>query len=253
MSADASDVQLERLRHVWAELGRDDPLWAVLSRPDTRGGRWDVEKFLETGQAEIQSQLEWFAQHDLPRRRHHALDFGCGAGRLSRALSRHFDQVTGVDVSPGMLAKARALNEDLGNIDFVENATPALAFVPDQSVDFVYSCMTLQHIPADLAFGYVAEFFRIVAPGGVVAFQFVAGHDASWRGRVFSRIPNRWLNPLRRLIWRRQSVFEMHVLAESRLEALIAQDANLHVIARSNDGAAGQGWHGRRWYVMRAE
>ena len=41
-----------------------------------------------------------------------ALDFGCGAGRLTRALAARFESVVGVDVADAMLDKARALNAD---------------------------------------------------------------------------------------------------------------------------------------------
>ena len=37
-----------------------------------------------------------------------ALDYGCGAGRLSEALSETFDHVTGVDFSQNMLNLAKA-------------------------------------------------------------------------------------------------------------------------------------------------
>jgi SAM-dependent methyltransferase len=251
MPADTSAAQLEHLRQVWATLGRDDPLWAVLSRSDKRGGRWNVEEFLATGQAEVDSQLGFLAQHGWPRQRTKALDFGCGAGRLTRALAGHFEQAVGIDVSASMIAKARMLNADLGNLQFVENPSLRIEGIADASIDFVYSCMTLQHIPTELAFGYVGEFLRVLAPGGVAAFQFVAGHDASWRGRLFARVPNRWLNPLRRIVWRRNAVFEMHVLDEQRLRGLLEQREDLRLLAAIDDGAAGSGWMSRRWYVVR--
>lgn len=253
MTAERSAAQLRHLREVWATLGHEDPLWAVLSSPDKRGGRWDADEFLATGQAEIDAQLEWFAGHALPRRRRRALDFGCGAGRLTRALAGHFEQVTGVDVAASMLEKARALNADIDNLEFLENHSLKIEGVADSSVDFIYSCMTLQHIPSELALGYVEEFLRVLAPGGVASFQFVAGHDASWRGRLFARLPNRWLNPLRRIVWRRNAVFEMHVLDEALLRDLLEQRGDLKLIATSDDAAAGIGWQGRRWYVARAD
>lgn len=253
MNAEHSTAQLKHLRDVWATLGREDPLWAVLSSPDKRGGRWNVDEFLATGQAEIDAQLDWLKQQGFPRRHLRALDFGCGAGRLTRALASYFEQAIGVDVSASMLEKARVLNADISNIEFLENHSLKIEGVADSSVDFVYSCMTLQHIPSEIAFGYVAEFLRVLAPGGVASFQFVAGHDASWRGRLFASLPNRLLNPLRRIVWRRNAVFEMHVLDEARLQSLLAQREDLRLIATSDDAAAGIGWRGRRWYVARAD
>lgn len=242
---------LDHLRQVWSTLGREDPLWAVLSRPDKRGGRWDVEEFFATGQLEIGEQLAAFAAMGLPRARGRAVDFGCGAGRLTRPLAAQFDEAIGIDVSPSMIDCARRLNAGIDNLRFVENATPTLAMLADASVDFVYSNMTLQHIPAGLAEGYVDEFLRVLAPGGVASFQFVGGTDTSLRGRLYGAVPNRWLNPLRRLLWRRAAVFEMHVLEESRLEALLARHAGVRVLVAMDDGAAGPGWAGRRWIVTR--
>lgn len=47
----------------------------------------------------------------VPRR---ALDFGCGAGRSSRFLRGLGYDVTGVDISPAMLARARELDDEPG-------------------------------------------------------------------------------------------------------------------------------------------
>ena len=242
---------LEHLRRVWQTLGREDPLWAVLSQPDKRGGRWDTREFFETGRLEIEMQMHLLAARGLPAGRALALDFGCGAGRLSRALAGKFERVVGLDVSASMVETARTLNRDVANIEFRENTSPRLEGIADASVDLVYSNMTLQHIPSDLAAGYVGEFFRVLAPGGVAVFQFVAGADESLRGRVFGRVPNRWLNPLRRLAWRRHAVFEMHVLRESDLAWTLIRFPGLRILDSVEDSAAGSGWHGLRWYVTR--
>jgi len=251
MPNETGNAQLEQLRRVWAALGKDDPLWAVLSHADKRGGRWEVADFLATGQLEIDSQLQRMQEWGLPAQRTTALDFGSGAGRLSRALAAHFEQVIGVDVSASMIECARKLNADLDNARFVENPSTRLDGIADRSIDLVYSNMTLQHMPATLALGYVAEFLRVLAPRGVAVFQFVSGTDASWRGRLYAMLPNRWLNPLRRILWRRSLVFEMHVVEESALQALLADHPHVRQLAAVDDGAAGPGWCGRRWYVTR--
>ena len=241
---------LDHLRRVWQTLGREDPLWAVLSHADKRGGRWQADEFLATGRAEIDTQMHLLAARGLPAGRALALDFGCGAGRLSRALAAHFEHVVGVDVSSSMIETARRLSADVGNVEFRENASPYLDGIADASVDLVYSNMTLQHIPARLAEGYVEEFFRVLAPGGVAVFQFVSGADDSLRGHLFARVSNRWLNPLRRLAWRRGAVFEMHALDETRLDALLDRFPLLQLLEAVDDTAAGPGWRGRRWYVV---
>jgi SAM-dependent methyltransferase len=250
-AAAPAPAQLDRLRRVWHELGRDDPLWAVLSTPGKRGRRWAVEEFFATGEREIAGHLGEVATLGLPRGHRLALDFGCGVGRLTRALAARFEHVIGIDVSPSMIATARTLNRDVANAEFRENVSPRLEGIADASVDFVYSGMTLQHITPVLAEGYVAEFLRVLAPGGVAAFQFVAGTDRSLRGHLYAIASNRWLNPLRRLLWRRAEVFEMHALDEDALRARIAAHGGLRLIADRGDAAAGPGWVGRRWHVAR--
>ncbi len=241
---------LDHLRRVWQTLGRDDPLWAVLSQADKRGRRWKPDEFLATGRAEIETQLHMVAARGFPAGHALALDFGCGAGRLTRALAPHFERVIGVDVSASMLDAARALNADVANVEFRENASSKLEGIAAASVDFVFSIMTLQHIPASLAEGYVDEFFRVLAPGGVASFHFVAEPDETLRGKVFARVSNRWLNPLRRLAWRRQAVFEMHALDEARLMKSLDRHPHLRLLEALVDASAGPGWRGRRWYVV---
>jgi FkbM family methyltransferase len=246
----ANDAQLAKLRRVWSALGNDDPLWAVLSHADKQGRRWNVEEFLETGRVEVEAQLAELTSEGYPLARQLALDFGCGAGRLTRALAGHFERVIGMDVSASMIATAQKLNADLDSIEFRENASSRLVNMADASVDFVLSRIVLQHIPRALAIGYVAEFFRVLAPGGVAVFQFIGGVDDSLRGRLFGIIPNRWLNPLRRLWWRRRTVFEMHPLPEPDLHDALLRYPWLRLVHATDDSAAGAGWRGRRWTVV---
>jgi len=225
----------------------------VLSHADKRGGRWDAAEFLATGKLEIDGQLAMLAADGYPRGRDLAMDFGCGAGRLTRALAAYFERAIGIDVSASMIAAARELNADVDNAEFRENASPRLQGMADASVDFVFSHIVLQHIPPALAAGYVDEFFRVLAPGGAAVFQFVDGVDESLRGRLFGLASNRWLNPLRRLLWRRREVFEMHALPERELRARLARHPHLRLAHAFDDGAAGPGWRGRRWVVVNDE
>src|SRR5690348_4335708 len=125
LKPDASDAatrppnptELERLRRVWETLGRDDPLWAVLSQADKRGRRWDLDEFLATGNLEVGAQLAALSNRGYPRGRGLALDFGCGAGRLTRALAAHFERVVGIDVSSSMVDTAHRLHVDLANAE----------------------------------------------------------------------------------------------------------------------------------------
>ena len=92
-------MRLRALRRHWDEFGKRDPLWAILTAPDKKGNRWSIDEFLATGRDQITALIGYLDSRGLAARRRRALDFGCGAGRLTHALADHFDQVIGVDIA----------------------------------------------------------------------------------------------------------------------------------------------------------
>ena len=96
------------------------------------------------------------------------LDLGSGAGTDSLIAAQMVGEqghVTGIDMTPEMLAKARAAAVEIGvtNVEFVEGEAERLPF-PDASFDIVISNGVIDLIPdKDAVF---AEIFRVLAPGG---------------------------------------------------------------------------------------
>jgi SAM-dependent methyltransferase len=179
-------MSVEHLRRDWDELAADDALWAVLADPARSGGRWTLEEFLRTGEEEVGGVLATAGSLGLPARRERALDFGCGVGRLTRALATHFGECVGVDVSPEMVARAQEVNRDRPGCRFVVNTAPDLRLFDDAGFDFVYSSKVLQHMPSRrLALTYVAELLRVARPDGLVVFQVWS--FLPWRNRLQPR------------------------------------------------------------------
>ena len=95
-------------------------------------------------------------------------DLGCGAGTDSLVAAQMVGaggHVTGMDMTPEMLAKARAAAEELGaeNVEFVEGEIEHLPF-GDASVDVVISNGVIDLVPdKDAVF---AEIFRVLRRGG---------------------------------------------------------------------------------------
>jgi SAM-dependent methyltransferase len=165
--------QLTGVARRWTDLGDADPMWAALTN-GSRGGRWDAGEFLRTGRMEIDAVLALLARRGVSPTMGTALDFGCGPGRLTAALAAAgFARAVGVDVSPTMLAKATEIvaGEAAERCEFVLNEGADLEAIPSDSVDFVYSCRVLQHMPPELALGYLREFLRVAGPSAIVAFQ----------------------------------------------------------------------------------
>src|SRR5919199_4873647 len=96
------------------------------------------------------------------------LDLGSGAGTDSLVAAQMVGDdghVTGIDMTPAMLAKARAAAAEMGaeNIEFVESEAERLPF-PDESFDVVISNGVIDLIPdKDAVF---AELHRVLVPGG---------------------------------------------------------------------------------------
>src|SRR5713226_2932873 len=96
------------------------------------------------------------------------LDLGSGAGTDSLIAAQMVGEqghVAGIDMTPEMLAKARAAAAEMGasNVEFVESEAEQLPFA-DESFDVVISNGVIDLIPdKDAVF---AELFRVLAPGG---------------------------------------------------------------------------------------
>ena len=242
--------RLEKLQDNWNHLGEEDPLWAILSSPDKRGNKWDLEEFLATGVTEIDALMQEIASSAPSMPRLKALDFGCGVGRLSRALSSHFDEVVGVDIAPSMVDRAQELNQDNPKCTFVVNDRPDLNFIQDKSIDLVYSNVTLQHIPANIAADYIQEFVRILSPNGLAVFQLPSTNTWGLRGIAARFLANPVLNILRRRKYRCDAVIELYAIPLPRVKQLI--EATGGTIAQiTDDDSAGPGWISYRYWVQR--
>lgn len=117
-------------------------------------------------------------------------DLGCGDGGLTRVLAERWPaaRVTGVDVSPEMLAAARALP----NLEFVRGDLSAWA----EPVDLLVSNAALQWVP-----DHAAVLPRLASRAGVMAVQVPGNHDSPSHSEMMrlaaeepwrSRLEGRW-------------------------------------------------------------
>jgi SAM-dependent methyltransferase len=96
------------------------------------------------------------------------LDMGCGAGTdtlVAAQMVAPGGRVTGIDMTPEMLARARTAAAEIGatNVDFVEGDVEQLPFASG-GFDVVISNGVIDLIPdKDAVF---SEIFRVLRPGG---------------------------------------------------------------------------------------
>ncbi len=196
-------MRLSAVQDYWDRQAHADPMWAILTDPAKAGGRWNAEEFFATGTHEIGVFMERAAQWGVPVSRKSALDFGCGIGRLSQALAGHYEHVYGVDISPKMIELAQQYNRHGSRCEYLCNPEGDLKRFTDRSIDMVYSWITLQHMRPRLARGYMREFLRVLAPGGLLIFQYpstpvsIRHRLARWKAQ-FSRPRPMYMNGMNR-------------------------------------------------------
>lgn len=89
------------------------------------------------------------------------LDFGCGCGRTSRNWQR---PVHGTDIRPELVAWCQ---EHLPGVYTVNDPEPPTSYA-GSSFDVVYAVSVFTHLTVDRQRQWLAEFARIVRPGGLV-------------------------------------------------------------------------------------
>ena len=107
----------------------------------------------------------------------HVIDLGCGTGLMARALTPHFEQVTGVDLAPLMIEEARRSGL-YARLEAAE-LTAFLRGEPAASADLVVAADVFVYLGnLEEVFGETA---RVLTSGGLFAFSVQAGENADWR------------------------------------------------------------------------
>jgi SAM-dependent methyltransferase len=174
----------DSMRRDWDNRARKDAFFYIASwRQD-----WNEEAFFDSGEEDYQrlaaKVLE--ARGFAPEGKR-MLELGCGAGRMTRSFAQRFETVFAFDISAEMLARAKVLQPEARNINWILGNGADLAQIADGSVDFVFSYLVLQHLPEEeLVKKYIAEMFRVTSTGGLCLFQYngTVRTNMNWKGRM---------------------------------------------------------------------
>jgi len=168
----------------WSILGDQDPYYGVLTDEKYKSSKLDegvLTEFYNSGELQINHVVSLLKNFNIKVNKNIALDFGCGVGRLTIPISKlGFGKVFGVDISEGMLLKARLYTREL-NLDEDIKYLNNLSLAP-KNVDFVHSYIVLQHIETKIGYDIIAQMVQILNIDGVIAI-----HVPFYRWEKFSR------------------------------------------------------------------
>ena len=179
---------VDLMRKDWDERARKDAFHYIASwRKD-----WNPDSFFQSGEEDYQhlvsmvlERCRWEPEGKV------MLELGCGAGRMTRSFAQRFSRVYAFDISSEMLDHAKALFPEASNVDWILGNGTDLSGLGDETVDFAFSYIVLQHMPKPgFAFRYIREMMRVLKPGGMFLFQFnsVRTMTMNWKGRLAWRL-----------------------------------------------------------------
>lgn len=138
------------------------------------GASLTLDEFVKTGDVEVDIYLDRFGWSGFASGAS-VLEIGSGIGRMTAALSRKFASVIATDVDAAFLERCRETVARFGRVNSLRTvhiADGSSVNVGDDSVDVVFSYITLQHCKASDALRLTTEALRVVKPGGHIALNY---------------------------------------------------------------------------------
>jgi SAM-dependent methyltransferase len=149
------------------------------------------------------------------------LDVGCGPGTVTAHLAALNVDVSGVDLSPQMVAHARRLHPGL-QFSVASSTDLDLA---EASLGGILGWWSLFNLPRDVLPDVLASFARALVPGGRVLIGTHVGDDDVVRTEAYDGVPVQWTT---------------HLWQPEQLNALISS-VGLEPVAELRMPASGQG------------
>ena len=182
----------EQMRREWDDIARENAFYGVASWDEFADpSSIDEDRYWRSGAVLADNLLA-----HLGLGRTEALtvvEIGCGNGRVTHRLAARFSKVWALDISPEMIARAKARWQGLSNVRFEVGSGADLAPVPTASADAALSFITLHHVtePA-VVLSYIGETGRVLKSGGCALLHLHTIERNPLRrvaGRILGRAP----------------------------------------------------------------
>lgn len=133
-------------------------------------------RFLESGRRDVAYLLERFQPPD----RSSVLEIGCGPGRMTHALKDHFETLVANDHLQRCVDDCRQLVG--GSPILLKGGSSSLDVVASNSIDFVVSVATLQHVDDEVeVLNYIRQTARVLSASGIGVLQLASSSPSRAR------------------------------------------------------------------------
>ena len=131
--------------------------------------------FVMSGNKEVNAYMRVFGMNDLDTNSLSILEIGSGIGRMTSRFTRRFAEVVAADVDAAFLERCRETVSRHGEVEKLRTVHVADGHsigIAGESVDAVFSYITLQHCAHDDALQLTNEALRVVKPGGTLMLNY---------------------------------------------------------------------------------
>ncbi len=164
-------------RNSWEEKARENPLYAVMTTPDLLDADPEafearhLEPFFAKGQRVFDEHIApVIALAGVEKSAAHVTDYGCGMGRVLRAVHRAGFACSGIDISPTMLRHARTLVPEVTDLHTLDAS--GRSGIAGGKATTVFSFAVVKHIARLSEFVQaVREICRVLCPRGTLALN----------------------------------------------------------------------------------
>jgi SAM-dependent methyltransferase len=183
---------LAKMKADWDARARENPEYYIVDYREN----WTEEDFIQSGEQSVAelilNDMINICQGEDPKRMR-VLEIGCGAGRITRALSKVFGEVHAVDVSSEMVALAKRTVAASPNAFIHQNNGRDLDVLPVSDFDFAFSMCVFHHIPSkEVIESYIRQVGERLKPGKLFKFEvqgflgMVSPEGDTWLGSPLS-------------------------------------------------------------------
>ena len=236
-------AMIDRVERNFRHMGETEPHWSVLSDEKFKAANIEQtrDEFFASGEGVVDEFRTAAARCGAGIKPNGmCFELGCGVGRSTIFLARHFSGVIGADVSAPHLELARQVMEEFGCSNVMLTQVDQIGKIEKlPSFDAFFSIIVLQHNPPPLIHHLLRTILGKLNPGGLAYFQ-VPTYALKYEFNV-----DKYLATQVRL-----GEPEMHVIPQHEVYEL-AQETRCRVLEVREDAASGWSFVSNRFLIQK--